>query len=493
MTMRTPPSTPSVGRRRGAALALAAVVLLLLGGAEARQQTPDRSKPPAPGAPPALKVPPIERRTLPNGLRVWIVQMQEVPVVDVSVIVTSGAAADPPGRFGVAHFTAAMLDEGAGTRNALALADAVEYLGASLTTSSSFDASTVRLHTAAARLDQALPLLADVVLRPTFPQPDLERLRKERLATLLQSRDNPAAVSAAAFARVVFGPGHRFGTPVMGTETSNAAIAAEDLRTFYAAHYQPQNAAILVVGAVTPATVVPKLQQAFGGWRNTGAMARPLLATVAPPAARQIYLVDKPGAAQSQIRIGGVGVARSTPDYHVIDVMNTMLGGSFSSRLNLNLREEHGYSYGAGSVFDMRAAPGPFYAAAGVQTDKTVESLTEFFKELDGMRAPVPADELGRVRNLLALGFPGEFETTSAMAGKLSELFVYNLPDSFFNDYVPKVQAVGASDIERAATRYLSTDRFAVVVVGDLKTIEKPIRDANFGPVRVVPMDEILR
>jgi predicted Zn-dependent peptidase len=478
--------------RRLAALALA-TSLVALTIATSAQQAPDRSRPPAAGPAPSLKVPPIERRTLPNGLRVWIVQMQEVPVVDVSVIVTSGATADPAGKYGLAHFTAAMLDEGAGKYNALELADAVEFLGASLTTGSSFDASNVRLHTMSSKLDQALPLLADVVLRPTFPPAELERLRKERLTTLLQARDNPASVAASGFARLVFGPTHRFGTGVMGTESSNTGITTEDLRAFYAAHYQPQNAAILVTGAVTPAVVVPKLQDAFGGWKNTSPATKPLLPAVSQPAARQIYLIDKPGAAQSQIRIGGVGVPRSTPDFHVLDVLNTTLGGSFSSRLNLNLREEHGYSYGASSIFDMRLAPGPFFATAGVQTDKTVESLTEFFKELDGMKSPVPAPELDRVRNLLALGFPGEFETTSAMAGKLSDLLVYNLPDSFFSEYVPKIQAVTAADVERAAKQYLATDRFAVVVVGDLSKIEKPIRDANFGPVRVLSTEEIFK
>jgi zinc protease len=177
----------------------------------------------------------------------------------------------------------------------------------------------------------------------------------------------------------------------------------------------------------------------------------------------------------------------------VLDVMNTMLGGSFSSRLNLNLREEHGYTYGAGSIFDMRRTPGPFFAAAGVQTDKTVESLHEFFKEIDGMRAPVPPVELTRVRNLLALGFPGEFETTGNMAGKLAQLAIYDLPETFFGEYVPKIQAVTAADIERAARQYLPSDRFSVVVVGDLAQIEQPIRDAKLGPVRVVTMDEALR
>jgi predicted Zn-dependent peptidase len=478
------------GRAVAAALVAGVAAMTALQGA---QQMPDRSRPPAPGPAPALKVPPIERRTLVNGLRVWVVQMPEVPVVDVSVIITSGASADPAGTFGAAHFTAAMLDEGAGKYDALELADAIEFLGASLTTGSSFDASNVRLHTMASKLDQALPLLADVVLRPTFPANELERLRKERLTTILQARDNPAAVAATGFSRLLFGPAHRFGTPIIGTEATNSAMTADSLRAFYAAHYQPQNAAIIVVGAVTPATIVPKLEQAFGAWKNGADVPRPTLPAVPPRAARQIYLIDKPGAAQSQIRIGGIGVARSTPDFHVIDVLNTTLGGSFSSRLNLNLREEHGYSYGAGSVFDMRLAPGPFFATAGVQTDKTVESLTEFFKELDGMRAPMPPAELSRVRNLLALGFPGEFETTSAMAGKLADLLVYNLPDTFFDEYVGKIQAVSAAEVERAAKQYLPTDTFAVVVVGDLKTIEQPIRDAKFGPVEVVPLEQIMR
>lgn len=474
------------------ALALAAVVALS-NGALARQQAPDRSKPPTPGPAPALKVPPIERRTLSNGLRVWVVSMPEVPVVDVSLVVRSGAAADPAGKFGLAHFTAAMLDEGAGKYSALELADAIEFLGASLTTAASFDASFVRLHTMTSKLDQALPLLADVALRPTFPETELDRLRQERLTTLLQARDNPTAIAAYGFSRLLYGAEHRYGSPVIGTEAVNKAISRDDIQTFYAAHYQPANAAIVAVGDVTPASIVPKLEAAFGAWKSGPPAPKPALPSVAQPMARQVYLIDKPGAEQSVIRIGGIGVARSTPDYHAIDVLNTMLGGSFSSRLNLNLREEHGYSYGAGSSFDMRVAPGPFFATAGVQTDKTAESITEFFKELDGMRVPPPADELTRVRNLLALGFPGEFETTSAMAGKLFDLFVYDLPDTFFDEYVPKVQAITAADVERAAKTYLPVDRFAVVVVGDLSRIEQPIRQANFGPVRIVPMDEVFR
>jgi predicted Zn-dependent peptidase len=237
---------------------------------------------------------------------------------------------------------------------------------------------------------------------------------------------------------------------------------------------------------------MPLLERTLGTWTAGTVAVKPSLAAVTGFTARQIFLIDKPGAAQSQIRIGSVGVARSTPDYFAIDVMNTILGGSFSSRLNQNLREEHGYTYGASSVFDMRLTPGPFFVGAGVQTDKTVESLQEFFKELTAIRTPVPADELTRARNLEALGFPSAFETTTDMAAQLAELAIYGLPESFFQEYVPRIQAVTAEDLTRAATRYVTPDRFGVIVVGDLAKIEQPIRAANLGPVTVVPLTDIL-
>jgi predicted Zn-dependent peptidase len=457
------------------------------------QQAPDRSKAPVPGPAPALKVPQIQKRALANGLPVWIVEMHEVPVVDVTLIVKSGTAMDPAGKYGLASFTAAMLDEGAGSRDALALADAVDFLGASLSTGSSFDASSVRLHTPVARLEAALPLMADVALRPTFADPEVERLRKERLTNFLQMRDSVSSIASAAFARLVFGPRHRYGTPGMGNETSTREMTSGELRQFHTEHYQPQNAYLLVVGDVTPASILPQLEKTFGGWKNSAKVTKTPVTAAPAHAARQIYLIDKPGAEQTAIRIGNVGVARITPDYYVLDVTNTILGGSFTSRLNTNLREVHGYTYGASSSFDMRAAPGPFVAASNVQTDKTVESLREFFKELDGMQQPVPADELRRARNLEALGFPAGFETTSGMAGNLSELVIYDLPETFFNDYVPKIQAVTAADVARAAKQYLQSDKFAIVVVGDLSKIEKPIRDANLGPVKVVTLDEIMK
>jgi len=473
--------------------ATCAVSIAVTLGVSPLTQAPDRSKPPAPGPAPSFRLPPVQKRTLSNGLPVWIVEMHEVPVVDLALIIKSGAAADPAGRYGLASFTAAMLDEGAGTRNALELADAVEFLGASLSTSSSWDSSRVRLHTPTARFDAALPLWADVILRPSFPETEIERLRKERVTSILQTRDSVPELAETAYARVLYGPNHRYGTPAIGSEASNVQIASSELKGFYQSHYQPQNANLLVVGDVRPDSVLKKLEEALGSWQESKAIARATLPAATQHGPRQIYLVDKPGAAQSAVGIGWIGVPRSTPDYFVLDVMNTILGGSFTSRLNQNLREQHGYAYGAFSIFDMRATAGPFVAGATVQTDKTTESLREFFKELEGMRQTVPSGELTRARNLQALSFPAAFETTTGMADKLSELAIYALGESFFDEYVGKIQSVTAAEVERAAKQYVQSDKFAVVVVGDLSKIEKPIRDANLGPVKIVVVDAILK
>ena len=473
--------------------ALAGLVLVAASVTLAAQQ-PDRKQPPPLGPAPSLKLPAIQKQRLSNGLAVWIVEHHEVPLAQINLIVRSGSAADPIGKYGVGSLTAAMLDEGAGTRSSLDLADAIEFLGANLSTASSFDASSIRMSVPVSKLAEALPLMSDVALRPSFPVSELDRLRKERLTGLLQARDNAGALIQLAFPRIVFGPTHRYGTSANGLPATIEALTVDDLKTFYRSHFRPDNATLLVVGDLTPATALPMLERAFGNWKADG-MA-PLVADVpnAPQLTkRQVYLVDKPEAAQSQIRIGWVGVSRSTPDYAVLEVLNTVLGGSFTSRLNQNLREKNGYAYGASSGFDMRLSAGPFLAAAGVQTDKTADALKEFFNELNGILTPVPPDELAKARNYVALGFPGEFETTSDMARKLEELVIYNLPDTTFSDFVPSVTAVTAADLQRAAARFVQPERMAVVVVGDLKLIEGPIRALNLGPITRVPVDSLFR
>jgi zinc protease len=456
------------------------------------QTLPDRTKPPALAPTPQLDLPAIQKRALSNGLAVWLVESHEVPIVQINMVVRAGAGDDPAGKFGTASLTAAMLDEGAGSRSALAIADAVEFLGAGLTTTSSFDSSAVRLNVPVERLRDALPLLADVTLRPTFPAMELERLRQERLTALLQARDDPASIAPMAFSRIVFGAMHRYGTGAVGTEGSIKTLSIGDLTSFHAAYYQPANAVLVVVGDIKPDAVLPDLEKQFGGWRPSAAPVRRTSVPAAPQVARGgIYIVDKPEAEQSQIRIGWVGVPRSTPDYFPLIVLNTILGGSFTSRLNQNLREEHGYAYGAGSSFDMRLSAGPFVAAAGVQTDKTAESVREFFNELTRITTePIGADEIAKAKNYIALGFPAEFESSADLSRQLEELIVYQLPDDHFERYIANVQAVTADAAQKVAKTYIQPPRFAVVVVGDRTVIEAGIRALKLGPVTVMSVEQ---
>ena len=467
-------------------------LVLALVVSAAAQQAPDRSHPPEPGPAPTLRLPAIQKQKLSNGLPVWIVEMHKVPVAQVNLVVLSGTTEDPTGKYGAASMTAAMLEEGAGSKTSLEIADAVDFLGADLGASSGIDSSAVRLHVPVARLGDALPIMGDVVERPTFPNDELERLRQQRLTSLLQGRDDPPTIAAVTFSRVLYGREHRYGTMQMGTASTIKSMATSDLKSFYSAAFRPDNAVLLAVGDVSAATLVPQLEKVFGSWKPTGAARPPTkLPEMAEPGARQIYLVDKPGAAQSQIRIGWIGVARTTPDYFPIQVMNTILGGSFSSRLNMNLREQHGYTYGAGSQFDYRLAAGPFAAAAGVQTDKTADALKEFFNELTAIRKPVPADELARAKNYIALRYPGAFETTGDMSRRLEDAIVYRLPEDYFSKYVQNIQAVTASDVQRVAEKYIQPDKFAVVVVGDRQKIEAPIKALNLGPIKVLTVDDV--
>jgi len=417
-----------------------------------------------------------------------------VPLVQANLVVFAGSGDDSAGRFGVASMTAAMLDEGAGSRSALEIADAVDFLGANLTTGGNFDESVVRLNVPVLRLGDALPLMADVALRPTFPQQDLDRLRQERLTALLQARDDPQAIAPRAFQRIVFGAMHRYGTSANGTETTLKSFTPMDLRAFHDAFYQPSNATLVVVGDIRTDEVMPMLEKSFGGWKNAAAVRRAAVPTAPQLTTGQIYLVDKPGAAQSVIQIGWVGVPRSTPDYFRIQVTNTILGGSFSSRLNQNLREEHGYAYGAGSGFDMRLSAGTFVARAAVQTDKTADALHEFFNELNAIGTkPVSDAELTRGKNYVALGFPAQFETMGDLSRQIEDLIVYKLPDDYYQRYVPEILKVTAADVQKTAATYIQPSKFAVVVVGDRKTIEAGIRALKLPqPIRVMTVDEAL-
>src|SRR5438876_6664286 len=246
------------------------LAILIAAASLAAQQAPDRTHPPEPGPPPALNLPRIQKQRLSNGLPVWIVELHKVPVAQINLLILSGTAQDPPGRFGVASFTAAMLEEGAGSRSALEVADAVDYLGADLSATSATDATAVRLHVPVARLAEALPIMADVALRPMFPKDELDRQRQQRLTNIIQARDDPATIASVGFSRLLYGRGHRYGTPNFGTAETIKAFTTDDLRGFYSAAFRPPNAALLAIGDITADKIVPLLETAFGSWKSSG-------------------------------------------------------------------------------------------------------------------------------------------------------------------------------------------------------------------------------
>lgn len=444
----------------------------------------DLTKPPTLGPPKPLVLPAVVTRTLPNGLRLMVVEQHELPLADVVLIVNSGAETDEPGKLGTATLTASLLKEGTSSRTSLEIADQEAFLGVDLFASSGWDATTVQLHTPTAQLDSALALFADVALHPAFPAAELERLRKNRLTSLLQVKDRGPEIANRAYAAILYGSA-AYGHPLTGDEASTNAIHQADVRRFYDTYFRPNNATLLVVGDVRPDDIERRVRAMFGTWARA---AVPASSYGQPPAPKRttIYVVDKPGAPQSSFRIGAVGVPRSTDDYFALTVMNTALGGSFTSRLNQNLRETRAYTYGASSGFAMRRAAGPFTASAEIVAAKTDSALIEFMKELRTIRDTVPMEELEKTKRYLQLQFPGRFETTGGIAGQLAQLVIYDLPSSFYNGYTHGIDAVSQADVARAARRYIDPDHLAVVIVGDRKSIEPTLRATGVGDVVVV-------
>jgi len=470
-------------------ISLALAVLGLSAGA-LRAQAPDRSRPPDLGPAPTLTLPPVTKETLSNGLTIYFMPRHDVPLVQVNVVVRAGQVLDPDDRPGLAGLTAAMLDEGAGSRDALALADAVDHLGASLFVGGGLHETTVALHTPAARLDAALELLADVVLRPRFDGEELERQRRQRLTAMAQWHDEARIIAQVAYGQALYGPSHPYGRVAAGTPASLQAMTADELRRFHATCFVPNNAAVIVVGDVSLEDLKPRLERLFGAWGRGTVPAAP--APEPPSSRRQVILVDKPGAAQSEIRIGLVGPGRTTPDFYALNVMNTILGGSFASRLNQRLREEKQYTYGARSGFQFGPWPGPFTASAAVQTAVTDSALFYFLRELNGIRESVPEEELSRGRNYAALRFPAGFQAVAQIAGRLEDLYVYDLPLDYYNGYVQGLLGVTRADVRRVARQYVVPARMTIVVVGDRSRIEAGIRALGLGDLTVRSIQDVL-
>jgi zinc protease len=347
------------------------------------------------------------------------------------------------------------------------------------------------LNVPAARMEKAFSLLADMVIQPAFIADELERKRKARLTQLLQTRDQPPLLAAIQFNQALYGKGHPYGF-VADEESALRAFTVEDLRRFHSEWYLPGNATLVLAGDITSSQTMLLLESQLGSWKkgNVPAVSLPAMPALNPLI---ILIVDKPGAPQSVINIGLIGAPRLTADYFPLVVMNTLLGGTFTSRLNANLREEHGYTYGAASRFNFLPLPGPFLASSSVQTEVTDKALAEFIKELKGIHSPVPSEELEKIRNYIALSFPrNNFQTLRDITGELRELVSYDLPDDYFNRYIANIMSVSAPEVKRVADKYIQMDKLAIVVVGDRQKIEAGLKALNLGPLKVVSVEELM-
>jgi zinc protease len=452
----------------------------------------DRSALPQAGTPPDAKFPALERDTLSNGLKIVLAERRSIPLVRFDLLVDAGFAADQFAQPGTASLAMSMLDEGTATRTALQISDRLADLGATLGAASRLDVSSVSLETLREQLDPALALYADVILHPAFPKADFERLRKQRLVQIQREKADPIGMALRVLPRVIYGDGHAYANPWTGsgTEASTAKITREDLVEFHRTWFKPNHATLVVVGAVAMAELKPRLERLFAAWRP-GDVPRKNIAAVTPSARPQVYLLDKPGSEQTVVIAGNPAPPKSNPDEPAIETMNAVLGSDFGSRLNMNLREDKHWSYGAGSFIRDARGPRPFIAYAPVQTDKTRESIVELQKELREMVSsrPVLPAELDRAKASLTLTLPGTWETIGAVAGTIDEIVAFGLDDRYFDTYADKVRAQTPASVTSAATRTVLPDHLVWVIVGDRARIESGLRSLDLGEIHLVDAD----
>ena len=447
---------------------------------------------PTPGAPRAYAFPAFTRHALPNGLRVVIAPVRKLPLVTVLALVDAGSVADPVGQEGVAQLTASLLTEGTGNLTGAALAELVESMGSTLDAGADWDSSVVKLTTLSSRLPDAIGLLARVLTEPALSEDEFQRLRQERLADLLQQRSEPRSLADEAFSQVIYAPGARYAMPDGGSERSVRALTLEQLRTFYTARYSPAATTVVLVGDLSVDDGIAMVERVLGAWTGSTptACAAPDATLMLP---RGVHIVRKADAPQSELRVGHVGLPRLTPDYFPLVLCNAILGGLFSSRLNLNLREEHAYTYGAHSGVDWRRWAGPFSMDAAVQSDVSAAAVREILTEFDRMRAePVTESELSLAISYLDGVFPIRFETTRAIASALASQSIYGLADDYYDTYRANIRAVAADDIQRVAQAHLHPDRLQVVAVGDPEQISEPLAVLGIGAVTITEPEETL-
>lgn len=445
----------------------------------------DRSSPPEPRAVRRFGFPEVRSASLANGLDVRVARLPRLPVATLQVVVDAGEAAVLSEDAGLALLTAEGLEGGTSARSGPELADALERLGASLEVSAGWDAASVGLTCLVERLAEAAPLLAEVLLRPAFPEDEVARCRDRQLATLEHRKKDPRALANDMAAAFYYAAGVPYARPLSGRRESVERLTREHANTFYRARYRPGGSGVVLVGDVEPERALALVAEQLGPWTGEPA-APPEFEAVSAVERRTVFVVHRPGAVQSEIRIGHVGADRGTPDYFPLIVLNTLLGGAFTSRLNLNLRERHGYTYGARSRFSFRRRPGPFIVDVAVATEVTADAVRETMTEIDGLLREGPgADEVAAAKDYIAGVFPLQLETTAQVAGRITELIIYELPDPYYQVYRDRVLAVTPGEAHEAGLRHIHPDHMAVVVVGDADAIRPPLEALEIGAVEV--------
>jgi len=444
----------------------------------------DRTAIPAPGTTPELRVPTWTSMKLSNGAQLIVSARHNLPLVSFDINFVGGSDQyDPDAKPGVAEFAAAMLSEGTTTKSGDDISNALQLLGTGVRIAVGDEQGSIGFLATSDKVERVLQIVEDMLVNPSFPNDAIERYRARRLVALTQAKDRTSAIAGRVFPKVLYTTQHPYGRSV--TETSVNAITRDDIVSFAKMYFTPGHAIITVVGDVEPNAVRTMIERVLAPWNSGGTMPSFNYPAVSAPKATTIYLVDKPGAAQSSFAIGLPGPARSTSDYFALEVLNTMLGGMFQSRLNANIREQKGYSYGVGSRFDYGKGPGPFEAGGEIVTAKSDSALIEFMKELRGVRGarPITDEELKTAEDNLVQGLPQNFSSVRAVNSSISDIFLEDLPQDYYQSYARNVRAVTKEDLARVANKYIDPDHLAIVIVGDRKQIEGPLKATGIAPV----------
>jgi zinc protease len=455
---------------------------------EVLNQPLDRSKPPTPGSVRSFEFPPVLSSALPNGLKLRIARMTRAPLVTMGIVLDAGEAPLGDDIAGLATLAGESLEGGTNRRTGMELADALEGIGSSLSIRTGWDATTISMTCLADKMEEGFSLLTEALLEPAFPPEEVDRFRTQRLAVIRQREMDPGSLADDAAAHHVYSDDSSYHRPLTGTRNSMGKLGTDQIREFAAERYRATGSGVVVVGDVEVGEVTAMVEERLGEW--AGGAARVNGADISPRSGRsRVVVVDRPGAVQSEIRIGQVGVSRSTPYFFPLRIFNTVLGGAFTSRLMLNLREAKGFTYGVRSRFSYRRGPGPFGISMAVATDVTAPAVGEALRELKGILTDgLAGEEVARARDYIAGIFPLALETTAQVAARLGEIQIYDLPDGFFRTYRDEIRSVTAEDALEAGRAVIRPEELTVVVVADAAAVQGPLEGLELGPVEIVPV-----